>query len=321
MGKREAAEALTGRIDLAVNKSDKGAWWGNERAGPGWEDDPIESTAAALRVLVTLKPASLNIGQAVRWLMSEREEGRWHSTRDTAMVVFALVDYLEKQGSAEYQANVELALNDQKKIEKAFGPEDVFKPSVTLLSDAKAKVGRNTVHIARQGKGVLFYNLALNFFGRQEQIAARGERLRIKRSVFALSKKLVGDSWRFHARPSDGKAHPGDELLVVLEISATRDTDYVMIEDPLPAGVQPIESDQGYALPGYELRQPGLHREFRDQHVAFFISSLNKGSRKLAYLVRAAIPGTYHVMPAGVLPMYDPQFGGNSASAILRIED
>ncbi|HUU01621.1 MAG TPA: MG2 domain-containing protein [Myxococcota bacterium] len=321
MGKQESAVALTGRIDLAVNKSANGAWWGDDRGGPGWESDPVETTAAALRALVTLKPGSLNIGQAVRWLMSVRQGDRWHSTRDTAMVVFSLVDYLKKQGAAEYLARVDLVLNDQQRAKKDFGPEDVFKPSVTLLRDAPARIGKNLVHISRQGKGVLFYNVAINYFGRQEQITAQGERLRIRRSMFALDKTLVGESWRFRTKPLAGKASPGDELLVVLEIAAAQNTDYVMIEDPLPAGVQPIESDHGYALPGYELRQPGLHREISDQHVAFFISRLKKGRRKIAYLVRAAVPGVFRVMPARVLPMYDPQFGGNSASGIVQIED
>jgi len=237
------------------------------------------------------------------------------------MVVFALLDYLKKQGAAEYQARVDLALNDQQRARKDFGPDDVFKPSVTLLRDAPARIGKNLVHIARQGKGVLFFNVAINYFGSQEQIAAQGERLRIKRSMFGLDKTLVGESWRFRTKPLAGKMSPGDELLVVLEIASAQDTDYVMIEDPLPAGVQPIESDHGYALPGYELRQPGVHREISDQHVAFFISRLKKGRRKLAYLVRATVPGVFHVMPARVLPMYDPQFGGNSASGIVQIED
>jgi uncharacterized protein YfaS (alpha-2-macroglobulin family) len=89
----------------------------------------------------------------------------------------------------------------------------------------------------------------------------------------------------------------------------------------MPAGTQPIESDGGFDVPGVKLQQPRMHREFHDSHVAFFLSQLRRGKRTLAYLVRATLPGSYQVMPARIMPMYDPQFAGNSQNDVLDVEE
>ena len=320
-GQSEKAAALVGQLDQAVHTGPDGAWWGAEQAGPGWETDPVETTSATLRSLLLSKPDSVNIPAAVRWLMSVRENGRWSSTRDTAMAIFALVDYLKKAGGTEYQATVSGALNGKASKPIAIGPDQVFEPSISLLADQAGRVGANNFSLQREGRGALFYNTSLSYFGREDPITAKGERFRISRKLLAVERQPSGSGWRFTTRPLSGSVRSGQEILVVLELTASQETDYVMVEDPLPAGVQPIDRDRGYKLPGVTLQQPRLHREFHDQHTAFFISRLQRGKRTLAYLVRATLPGDYHILPARVMPMYDPQFAGNSASDRLQVED
>ncbi len=321
LGQRDQATALVGQIDQAVHTSPAGAWWGDEQDQPGWQADPIETTAASLRSLLLTKPDSVNIPAAVRWLMSVRQNGRWRSTRDTAMAIFALVDYLKQAGSAEYQASVAGSLNGKAAKPVTIGPDEVFEPSIAMLTDQAGRVGANTFDLKRSGRGALFYNASLTYFGREDPITAKGDKFRIDRKLLAVERQPSGSGWRFTTRPLTGPVRSGQEILVVLELTAAQAADYVMVADPLPAGVQPIDRDRGYKLPGVQLQQPRMHREFGDQQAAFFISHLRRGQRKLAYLVRATLPGDYHALPARVMPMYDPQFAGNSASDRLQVED
>ena len=320
LGQKEKAAELAGQIDLAAHTAPEGAWWGL-RDRPGWESDPVETTAAVLRSLILSKPDSVNIPAAVRWLMGVREGRRWRSTRDTAMAIFALVDYLKKTGGSDYQATVTASLNGKAGKPLTLTGKDIYKPSIEMLTNLAARVGNNLFELERKGKGTLFYNASVTFFGREDPIAARGEKFRIQRRLFEVTKQPVGDRWRLSTKPLAGPVRSGQEILVELELFASQDADYILIEDPLAAGVQPIDRDRGYNLPGFKLQQPRLHREFHDQHVAFFITNLRKGSRKLAYLVRATLPGDYNLLPARIMPMYDPQFAGNSASGRIRVED
>jgi uncharacterized protein YfaS (alpha-2-macroglobulin family) len=321
LGQRDQAAKLAAQIDLAVHTGPQGAYWGSQNGSLGWENDPVETTAMVLRTLMATNQGSVNVAAAVRWLMAVREAGHWHSTRDTAMAVYALVDYLKKQGAAEYQAEVTGSLNDQALPARSFSKPDVFKPSIDFLPERPAQIGENRIQLSRKGKGALFYNATVSYFGREKKIQARGKKFRVKRKMFAIEKKLEGDRWQIRKKPLTGKVRSGDLILVMLELDASQDSDYIMVEDPLPVGTQPIEQDRGYAVPGVRLQQPRMHREFRDTHAAFFLSRLRRGKRTLAYLVRATLPGSYNVMPARILPMYDPQFAGNSQNAVLEVEE
>ncbi len=321
LGRREQAAKLAAKIDLAVHTGPSGAHWGSQNGSLGWERDPVETTAMVLRTLLATNQGSVNVPAAVRWLMTVREGDHWHSTRDTAMAVYALVDYLKKQGGLDYQAEVDVSLNGQALPARTFSRPDVLKPSVDLVADQPARTGENRIKLSRRGRGSLFYNAAIEYFGREESIPARGRKFRISRRMYAIDKKLEGERWQILKRPMSAKAKSGDEILVVLELESAQDADYVLVEDPLPAGAQPIEQDRGYAVPGVRLQQPRLHREFHDSHAAFFISHLRRGKRTLAYLIRATLPGRYNIMPARILPMYDPQFAGNSRNAVLTIEE
>jgi uncharacterized protein YfaS (alpha-2-macroglobulin family) len=321
LGQRKQAAKLAAQIDLAVHTGPSGAHWGSRNGSLGWERDPVETTAMVLRTLMATNQKSVNIPAAVRWLLAVREGDHWHSTRDTAMVVYALVDYLKKQGSVDYQAEVTASLNDRALPARSFSGQDVFNPSVLLVRDRPARIGENQIQLSRKGRGSLFYNASVKYFGREEKIPARGRKFQITRRMFAIEKKLEGDRWRIRKQPLAGKVRSGDEILVVLELEAAQDADYIIVEDPMPAGTQPIEQDRGYAVPGVRLQQPRLHREFRDSHVAFFISHLRRGKRTLAYLIRATLPGSYNIMPVRILPMYDPHFAGNSQNAVLNVEE
>ncbi|HSA23762.1 MAG TPA: MG2 domain-containing protein, partial [Myxococcota bacterium] len=163
LGQREPAERLTAQLELAVATDPGDAPWGRED-GPGWERDPVESTAAVLRALVLGKPGSARIPEAVRWLMAAREEGHWQSTRDTAMAVFALVDYLKKSGGALVEAQVTGKLNAAPAGQRALGQAELLKPSLELFA-APARAGANLFELERQGKGSVFYTASVRFFG------------------------------------------------------------------------------------------------------------------------------------------------------------
>jgi hypothetical protein len=58
-----------------------------------------------------------------------------------------------------------------------------------------------------------------------------------------------------------------------------------------------------------------------DEKVAFFARSINAGTYTFTYIVRAQIPGRYHVMPAVGSLMYYPEVRGNSDETMLTIRE
>jgi len=231
------------------------------------------------------------------------------------------VDYLKRFASKDFSATVSVSLQQKllKKLE--LKGDDLFKPSIQVIKGAKGYIGKNQISIEKAGEGSVYYNASISFFGRQEKIAPKGDMFKVKRSYFRVVKERKADGWVLSTKPLLAPVHSGEEILVVLNVQFTKEADYLILEDPFPAGTQPIDRDRGYDIKGISLRQPQVHREFGDRHAAFFISHAGKGRMSFAYLLRATLPGDYNVMPARIMPMYDPQFAGNSSNISLRVED
>jgi alpha-2-macroglobulin len=108
------------------------------------------------------------------------------------------------------------------------------------------------------------------------------------------------------------KTVSGDKFRVTLTIEAREPLDYVLIEDPIPAGCEVIDDPQRFEG-SYD------RREVRDQRVVFFRSKLPAGSHVLSYLLRPTFPGRYRALPAVASLMYEPGIVGQSSDHRLTI--
>ncbi len=58
--------------------------------------------------------------------------GRWHSTRDTACVLYALADYLQITGEVPADLAAVVELNAERLVVRQFTADDVFKPELAV---------------------------------------------------------------------------------------------------------------------------------------------------------------------------------------------
>ncbi len=130
----------------------------------------------------------------------------------------------------------------------------------------------------------------------------------------------------------------GDVVQVKLTIIAPHDLYYVIVEDPLPAGAEAI--DTGLATTSELAQEPGLYREaesegwydfyywwwqwysrseMRDDKVVLFADYLPAGTYEYSYTFRATLPGDYHVLPTVAKEFYFPEVFGRSDGRLLTI--
>jgi uncharacterized protein YfaS (alpha-2-macroglobulin family) len=115
----------------------------------------------------------------------------------------------------------------------------------------------------------------------------------------------------------------------------------VVIDDPLPAGFEPVdstfatsasaaasvdESEQGYQEEDPDAIAAGTawgwseyHREMRDDRVLTFVDSMRVGMYRYRYLARATTAGVYQVPPTKAECMYDPAVFGRTAGSRLEV--
>jgi hypothetical protein len=130
----------------------------------------------------------------------------------------------------------------------------------------------------------------------------------------------------------------GDVVKVRLTIIAPHDLTYVVVEDPLPAGGEPIDptlattsiADQEptlYRAAEREMRSEFYHwwwnwysrTEMRDDKVVLFADYLPAGTYEYSYTFRATRPGEYHVIPTTAREFYFPEVFGRGAGRMLTI--
>lgn len=279
--------------------------WSAETFHYSWNNNDVETTAYVLMAMMKTDPGNDMVEKAVRWLVSNRRGNYWYSTKDTATAVFALAEYLKISQELSPDFTASIYLNG--KLVESVKKDNAFSSDNGVYIDAEP--GTNELKIVKEGKGKLYYSIVLKYFKESTGITAKSSGITVSREYNTTSVKS------------------GEYVKVTLKIDVPENAEYIILEDPLPAGCEVVE-ETPYAMPyyGYEYGYyPGYwysNREVRDEKVAYFMTYLYPGEdNTVEYTLRAGVPGTYHAMPATAWNMYDETIRGHSDEQKLQISD
>jgi len=316
------AKEMAGILEKSADATGTTAFWSSEE-DYGWMDNTVETTAYALKALVAVKPESELLPKVIRFLVTTRRGEYWYSTKDTAAAVMAITDYVKisKEMSPDFTADV--WFNGTKIKSCKFTKEDVGEPGVEIAIPFEEGLlpGKNDVKIEMTGKGLLYYAVYLKYYTEEETIKPETSGISVKKNYYLLTKNEKGEDVR-KKLGSDGyiKVKAQDIIEVELEISGNTNYEYMIVEDPKPAGCE-VEDETGGEVYYYDWNYWYSHREVRDEKVAFFSTYWWGGKQVLTYRLRAETPGVFHTMPARAYLMYCPEIGGNSSEIILTVEE
>lgn len=327
-------DTLLSDLNNAAILSATGAHWEESRYDWWAMNTDTRSTAIILDALARLDPDNALIPNVVRWLMVARRDGIWETTQETAWALIALTDWMVETGELDAAYTYSLFLNNKELVSGTASRENV-QDSVKLkvaVADLAVDAG-NLLTVARtDGNGRLYYSAHLKLFLPVEEIEPADRGIIVSRSYTlqscleqqAADKSVVCNQVR--------EARLGDVIRVNLTIIAPNDLYYVVVEDPLPAGAEAI--DTGLATTSLLAMKPDLSRqdsdywwwwrwysrsELRDEKVVLFADYLPKGTYEFSYTMRATLPGDYHVIPAVATEFYFPEVFGRSNGRLLSI--
>jgi uncharacterized protein YfaS (alpha-2-macroglobulin family) len=121
--------------------------------------------------------------------------------------------------------------------------------------------------------------------------------------------------------PLSGELRSGDLIVVRLHLTGSR-AQYVMIEDPIPAGAEQVAQVSGIYL-NYSIDSWSdwfSNREFRDNRTVIFQNYFD-GDATFQYAMRVEVPGEFRIAPARANLMYQPTVQANTSNDRLRILD
>ena len=248
----------------------------------------------------------------------------WRSTKETAFAIYGLSDYLKVSKELSPDYTFEVYLNGIKVAGQHIGAGDATNAETVTVWKKGGEIGpSNQIRIVKHGKGALYVSSALEYFTADENVAAQSAGgLKITREYLRLrvSEDENGKaSWK--VEPLTGELRSGDMIVVRLRLTGPR-AQYVMIEDPIPAGAEQVARVSGIYL-NYSLGQWSdwySNREFRDNRTAIFMNYFD-GDATLQYAMRVEVPGEFKIAPARAELMYQPTVQANTANDRLRILD
>ena len=278
------------------------------------------TTAMVLLALLNARPKHVMVLRLVRWFLQGRRQARFRNTQEAAWAVMAMWDYariLEKQ-VPDFEAGIWLG---KKRILKAIFRGRSVKPQLRKLHMADimriAGTAARSLLIAKRGKGTLYYLARLRYARRQLPTKPRDRGFRVRKTILVLSNAGV---------PLKKQRPPrlGDTVLVTLKVKTTIARRYVVVDDPLPAGLEAIDSSLATASRSVgaflgRMRSDWYsHRELRDNRVLFFRDLVQPSTLTFRYLARVSTPGRFLSPPTKAEEMYNPETFGHNATRTMH---
>jgi len=285
-------------------------------------DDSSETTAYAVRLLSITDPASPLLAKAALWLVNHREGYFWYSTKQTAMVIFGLTEYVKSSHELDANFRAEVFVNGRQVASRQFSQADAWNPAPPSihLDASQLQTGANEIRIHKAGTGRLYWSASGSYFSSDKRLVQKNKlSLNITRDYFKLTPQQLNGRIVYNLDPLQSEVHVGDILSVRVTVGGS-EWRYLLMEDPIPAGAEFISRDDLYELK----ERPSwweywfTRREFHDDRAAIFQTYFS-GTHQYVYLLKIVNPGKFQVSPAMVQPMYQPSIMATSDAAVVEV--
>ncbi len=325
LGFQDKINTLLSDIQSAAIVSATGIHWEEGRRDWwNWGSD-TRTTAILLQTLVAFTPESELIPNVIRWLMVARRADAWETTQESAWAVMALTSWMTVSGELKANYTYTVGLNGEQVFE-GVGNAETLKKTETLTIDVADLLREQVNRLAFQhgdGEGALYYTATLHVNQPVESVQPTDRGIRLVRTYYNTDGKPITE------------AKVGDVITVALEITATNDLYYVVINDPIPAGTEAIDrSLQTSAQIG---QRPELiptdkpyrfmwgwwyfsDTQLRTEKVVLSASYLPRGSYRYVYQIQATAAGTYRVIPPNGNEFYFPEVFGRGAGSLFTVK-
>jgi len=311
-GKKSLANSLAGMLRAAAQRSTGQVYW--RTAGfSRWSDDRNEVTAAVLKALVAANANDPLIPGVLSYFAQTKQGNHWNSTKDTAMIVYAVCDYLARTRMTGVGGKtVAVTVNDghARNLEMSSGLAKKL-----MVEGAELRHGVNLVKFANAAPTSLF-RLRLVYYKEGVDIARIEKGITVSRRYYLLNEKAE----RIRKLDSGDTVPRGSylesEVGVTYHIPGSMR--YVLLSNPRLSSCEILPDDD------IRFRKPSTSgyvlREDRNDIILFHHEQTPRSFIDRGVL-HAELAGTFVAAPASVELMYRPEVCGHSATFKLTVAD
>jgi uncharacterized protein YfaS (alpha-2-macroglobulin family) len=302
-------------------------------------------TARLLTATLAVQPDHPLVGPLVETLVDRTRAGEdaFWNTQDYGQMVLALLAY-ERMRRESGVSRVAVYGARGRLIETEVGRGTRLGAN----ADTSFTLGR-LVTRDEQGRTVLRLNV------RSQTIEGSGLPVWFFATVYEVPKEkpvdpvyrgLIVERWyeNIDTKQPITSVQEGELVRVRVRINVDAERHFVVLDDPLPAGLEPVDlslrtvAPLGSAFPDYRpeyqseggqgwwygswdsgVWSPFDHRELRDDRVLWSASVLWPGTYTASYIARATTAGTFVVPPAHAEEMYNPGVNGRTGGITFTV--
>jgi alpha-2-macroglobulin len=325
---------LEARVALRGNQADVDL--AGDQGYPELFDSALRSHALVLWALVAAEPKHRLAAPLALGLLEVRRRKGWQGTQESAYALLALDAYRRAQEAKAPSFEVAVWLGKERLLDQRFkGNElsgvqhDVPMAVLARASGEQGKGGQPLV-FDKKGEGTLFYEARLTY-ARQKLPTSEVERgFYVRKTLRAVPPERLDEALALVPDVGESRFGPSALVLTDLVVIAPALRHHVVLDDPLPAGFEAVDTnlqttagDYGDALAasaetGFE--QTWFRQELRDARALFFIERMPAGIYHYRYLARATSLGKFVVPPTRVHEMYQPEVYGQSPTTYVEVE-
>jgi alpha-2-macroglobulin len=287
-------------------------WWVHE--------SNVKTTAIVLDALLTVYKRFPYAEKIARWLTTTTTQKRYLSTQENIRLFLAFEHYyrvFEKE-TPDFVAQV--LFNGSPKIKETFSGRELRArtSNIPLLSFNPGET--IDTEFQKQGTGMLYYLLRLKYYPIGE-VEAIDRGFKVEKVYKQLNGSIVVGN-RFKA---------GEKYLVEVTVDTKMERPFVMLDDPLPAGLKVLNPSFKTGLQldktqaSSDSNWSGYWGHFYRSEIYFdrvqvFADYLRRGKHRWTYLVIATNAGTFTVPNTVVSEMYNPEVFGRNANRNVEVK-
>jgi uncharacterized protein YfaS (alpha-2-macroglobulin family) len=270
---------------------------------------------------------------------SRGNRDHWENTQENMFCMNAMTDFARVYEKVKPAMTVTAKVDGTTIGQQSF--EDFRDPPVTFERPMQpSDPGRKgTVTLEKDGEGRVYYAVQMRY----SPITPRTDPINAGIEIHREYSVKRNGAWSLLESPM--QIERGELVRVDLFVSLPTARNFVVVDDPVPGGLEPVNRDLASASKvdadegtfeasggswwfrysdwsSYGVsRWSFYHQELRHDAVRFYSDYLPAGNYHLSYTAQAIATGEFQVMPSHAEEMYDPDVFGKDVPALLEVSE
>jgi uncharacterized protein YfaS (alpha-2-macroglobulin family) len=313
-------------------------------------DSPTRTTAIVLRAILANDANHALVTPLVRGLLGARRGKGYRNTQENAFALLALDAYRRAREKKPPSFSATAWLGEQKLLEFSAQGRSTRAASTSFAMGELMTKANALLSFDKDGSGTVFYEARLRYAPSAPPKSAIDQGFFVTKTLNALRPEDLPTLAPGAPLRGATKFRAGDLVAVDLMVVTPSARRYVVVDDPLPAGFEPVDTKlrttaSAFSSPGSdgppqcdECEDGGFgdargepafgsgysyawsRQELRDDRALYFVDHMPGGIYHYRYFARATTAGRFVVPPTKAEGMYEPETFGRTAAGVVEVE-